>query len=111
MADGTRGTKRFGGLTCDEVRDLAPAFVLGALPADEADRVREHLVACPEEHPELAELGSAVPALARSVEAAQPRPDLGARILAAARAEQAARIAAGELEAAREPVREPARPM
>jgi anti-sigma factor RsiW len=90
MADTT-----YGGLTCGEVRDLATPFVLGILEPAEAARVREHLATCPEPHPEIAELGSVVPALARSVETVQPAPDLGARILAAARAEQAERIASG----------------
>lgn len=92
MADTT-----YGGLSCAEVAELAPAFVLDALEPDEAARIREHLRGCPEPHPELAELGSVVPALARSVETAQPSVDLGARILAAARADQAERIAAGEV--------------
>ena len=52
-----------GGLTCDEVRDLAAPFVLGALDADEQGAVREHLATCAEPHPEFAELGSVVPAL------------------------------------------------
>ncbi|HEY2916203.1 MAG TPA: zf-HC2 domain-containing protein, partial [Candidatus Limnocylindrales bacterium] len=109
MADGARGEQRYGGLTHDEVADLAPAFVLDALPADDVERVREHLRQCPEAHPELAELGSVVPALARSVEAAQPAADLGARILAAARADRDARVASGELIPAPPPVAPAAR--
>ena len=53
----------FAGLTCAEVADLAPAFVLGALEARESDAVRRHLAQCPEAHPEMAELHSVVPAL------------------------------------------------
>ena len=44
-------------LTCDEVRDLAASFVLGALDAAEADAVRAHLASCADPHAEIAELG------------------------------------------------------
>ena len=54
-------------LTCDEVREMAGAFVLGALePADEA-AVRAHLATCDDAHAEIAELGGVLPALAASV--------------------------------------------
>lgn len=33
--------------TCDEIIELIPAFVLGALDADEAARVATHVAACP----------------------------------------------------------------
>jgi anti-sigma factor RsiW len=92
MADATHG-----GVTCGEVRDLATPFVLGILEPDEAARVREHLATCPESHAEIVELGATIPALARSVEIAQPSADLGPRILAAARAEQAEGIASGAI--------------
>ena len=52
-------------LTCDEVREMAGAFVLGALePADEA-AVRAHLSTCDDAHAEIAELGGVLPALGR----------------------------------------------
>ncbi len=71
-------------LTCDDVRDLAAAFVLGALdPVDEA-AVREHLATCPEAHEEIAELGSVLPALDASVPQMEPSAGLKARVLAAA---------------------------
>src|SRR5512143_3983014 len=56
-------------LTCDEVRELAGAFVLGALDAAEAAAVRAHLAAAghADAHPEIAELGAVVPALAEIV--------------------------------------------
>jgi anti-sigma-K factor RskA len=82
-----------GGLTCDEVRDLAAAFVLGALDADEMDAVRRHLASCAEPHPEFAELGSVVPVLAVSVPAIEPSPALKGRIMAAAAADLEAREA------------------
>jgi hypothetical protein len=95
---------RPGGLACSDIADLAAGFVLGALdPAQEA-AVRDHLAACSEPHPELAELGSIVPALARSAPLAAPRPDLGARILAAARAEAESTAASAVLDAASVPV-------
>lgn len=80
---------RPGGLTCAEAMELAPAYVLGALEPAELATVRAHLQECPEAHPAFAELGSVVPALARSVPITAPAPDLGARIMAAARAEAA----------------------
>ncbi len=80
-----------GGLTCDEVRELAAAYVLGALdPAEEA-AVREHLSTCPEAHEEMAELGGVLPALAVSVPLIEPPSGLKARIMAAAAADLAAR--------------------
>ena len=77
----------FAGLTCAEVADLAPAFVLGALEAAESDAVRRHLAACPEAHPEVAELHSVVPALFEVVEPVAPPAGLKDRILAAAAAD------------------------
>lgn len=78
-------------LTCDEVRDLAASFVLGALDADEADAVRDHLADCADAHAEVADLGGVLPALAASVPQVEPRPELKARILAAAAADLEAR--------------------
>lgn len=79
----------FAGLTCAEVADLAPAFVLGALEVTESDSVRRHLAACPEAHPEMAELHSVVPALFETVELVAPPAGLKERILAAAAAQRA----------------------
>ena len=78
------------GLHCADVEEQAAAFVLGALEPAEADAVRAHLAACPEPHPEMVELGGVVPALFETIDATQPPTDLGARIRAAAEAEQAA---------------------
>ena len=76
-------------LTCDEARDLAAGFVLGALAPDEMIAVREHLATCAEAHPEFAELGGVVPYLADSLEPVEPPAALGSRILAAITAETA----------------------
>ncbi len=59
-------------LTCDEVRDLAPLFVTGALDEDEMDAVREHIADCDDQHVEIAELGEAATALLESAEPAEP---------------------------------------
>lgn len=80
-------------LTCDEVRDLAAPFVLGALDPGEMDAVRGHLASCAEPHPEFAELGSVVPVLAASVPVVEPPAGLKARLMAAAAADLEARRA------------------
>lgn len=90
MSDDTRADAI---LTCDEVRDLAASFVLGALDDDEADAVRAHLADCADAHAEIAELGGMLPVLAASVPQVEPRPALKARILAAAAAELESRSA------------------
>jgi anti-sigma-K factor RskA len=83
-------------LTCDEVRDLAASFVLGALDDDEMDAVRAHLaghVDAPMDvaHPEFLELASVLPVLAVSVPEVEPPAGLKDRILAAAAADLEAR--------------------
>jgi anti-sigma-K factor RskA len=78
-------------LTCDEIRELAAPFVLGALDPEEAETVLAHLSECREAHDEFAELGAVVPALARSLEPVEPSPALKARILEAAAADLEAR--------------------
>ena len=71
-------------LTCHEVLDLAPGFVLGALDATHMAAVREHLAECPEAHAEVEQLGSVVPYLDASLEQVEPPAGLGARLLEAA---------------------------
>lgn len=85
MTDMTRPTRP--DLSCDDVRDRAASFVLGALEADEADAVRAHLASCADPHAEMAELGSALNVLAESVPVVEPPAALKGRILAAAAAE------------------------
>lgn len=82
MTDFVRPTRP--DLTCDEVRDLAASFVLGALDDDELDAVRAHLATCADAHLEMAELGGLLPVLADSVPIVEPPAGLKARILAAA---------------------------
>lgn len=79
------------GLTCDEIRDLAAAFVLDALDADEARAVRAHLETCADPHAEMAELASVVPVLGASVPMVEPPSGLKGRIMAAAAADLEAR--------------------
>jgi anti-sigma-K factor RskA len=88
-----------GGLTCDEVRELAAPFVLGALDADETDAVRGHLASCAQAHPEFAELGSVVPVLAASVPQVEPPAGLKDRLMAAAAADLEARRGAAAIAA------------
>lgn len=83
-------------MTCDQVRDLAAGFVLGALEPHDERAVRDHLAECPELHAELAELGSVLPYLDESVEQVAPRPELRARVLAAAAADVAADRSGGD---------------
>ena len=80
-------------LSCDDVRELAGVFVLGALePADEA-AVRAHLATCSDPHAEIAEAGSVLPVLDASVPEVEPSPALKGRIMAAAAADLEARAA------------------
>ena len=74
-------------MTCDDARDLAAGFVLGALSSDEAVAVRAHLATCEHEHAEFAELGGVVPYLADSLDPVEPSAALRSRLLAAAAAE------------------------
>jgi len=82
----------FAGISCTDVADRAAGFVLGALEPAEMDTVRAHLAACPEPHPEFAELGSVVSALLASVEPVEPRAALRERVMAAARADSVGAI-------------------
>lgn len=82
-------------MTCDEARDMAAGYVLGALERTDEAAVRDHLVTCPEPHPEFEELGGAVPAYLAyqldGLELVEPPAALGARIMAAAAADLAER--------------------
>jgi anti-sigma-K factor RskA len=78
-------------LTCDEIREQAGAFVLGALePAEEA-AVRAHLETCSDAHAEIEQLGGVLPVLDASVPVVEPPVGLKGRIMAAAAADLEAR--------------------
>jgi len=81
-------------LTCDEVRDLAAGYVLGAQHPAEMTAVHEHLAGCPEAHLEFSELGGVVPYLADWLEPMPPPTALRGRMLAAVAAEAAAQAPA-----------------
>jgi hypothetical protein len=93
-------------LTCDEVRDLAASFVLGALGDPEMDAVRGHLATCVQPHPEVAELAGVLPVFDASVRQVEPPPELKDRIMSAAAADLDARrrAAVAAAEAAPAPV-------
>jgi hypothetical protein len=94
------------GLTCDEVRDLAPMVVTGALDPDVMDAVREHVAGCDDAHAELQELGEATTALLETVEPVEPPAALKGRLMAAAEAD----LVEGRHPATAVPERVPAEP-
>jgi anti-sigma factor RsiW len=89
----TEPERPVGTMTCDDARDLAAGYVLGALEHDEETAVRAHLATCDQAHVEFAALGGVVPALLEldPSELVEPPPSLGPRIMAAAAADLAAR--------------------
>jgi hypothetical protein len=70
-----------------DLRDLLGAYALGALDAEEAAAVRDHLLTCAECQAELATLWAAVDALPETIEPMAPPPALRDRIAAAIEAE------------------------
>ncbi len=72
-------------LTCAEVGELAGAYALGLLDADERAAIEEHLAE--HWHEEYASARAAVLALASAAPEAEPSPALRERVLAQARAE------------------------
>lgn len=79
----------------DECRESLGAYALGALPEEEAERVREHLAGCHECRAELEGLRSAVDALPASVAQVDPPAGLKARLMATVESEAALLHAAG----------------
>lgn len=71
-------------LSCDDVRELAAAYVLDGLRPSVAAAVREHLAGHAGAHPEFAELGGVAPALAYLTDPVSPPASLKVRVLAAA---------------------------
>lgn len=86
--------RRFGGLTCAEADDLAPAAALDALDAGEGPALRAHLAACPETHPALATFALTAASLAELVDPVVPPSSVKARLLAAVADDLAGRDAA-----------------
>jgi len=77
-------------ITCDDVRDLAAGFVIGALSPADMQRLGAHLSTCTDPHAEIAELGGVVPYLAESLTPVEPPARLRNRILDAVAAEAVA---------------------
>ena len=75
--------RRYGGLTCAEADDLAPAAALDALDAGEEAALRAHLAACPETHPAFATFALTAASLAELVDPVPPPPSVKTRLLAA----------------------------
>ena len=98
-------------LTCDDVREMAGAFVLGALEPSEEGAIRAHLASCADAHEEIAELGGVLPALAEIVPMIEPPAALKGRIMAAAAAELAGRDGARTAVASSEPIAFPTAPV
>lgn len=70
---------------CDELRDLLPAYDIGALDAQERQRVEQLLVQCPEVAAERTDYALLAEALLDSVEPLTPPPHLHDRLLARVR--------------------------
>jgi anti-sigma-K factor RskA len=68
-------------MTCESIDELAGAFALGAMDADEAAAVREHLATCDQPHIELREALPAADILAASLEPVAPSPALRDRLM------------------------------
>ena len=71
------------------VRELLPAYALGALEAAEATDVARHVTGCPECRAELSDFERLADALALAVPEAAPPAALRGRLLAAVQREQA----------------------
>jgi anti-sigma-K factor RskA len=69
-------------LRCDQADELGAAFVLGALGADEALAVRDHLASCDQPHAELRAMLGADQVLAMSLEPVAPSAALRDRLMA-----------------------------
>jgi anti-sigma-K factor RskA len=69
----------------EEEKEMLAAHALGALDADEARMVEEHLAVCAECRAEMEEWRETAGALAYSASAAEPSPELRARILKSVR--------------------------
>jgi anti-sigma-K factor RskA len=75
-------------MTAERVCDLAEAYAIGALAADEASDFERHLADCPD-CPRTVRAQREVGVLLAQAVAAEPRPELRQRLLAAVRASEA----------------------
>jgi anti-sigma factor RsiW len=90
-------------MSCERTGD-AGAWVLGALPEDEAERFRAHLADCAACRREVAELQIVADTLPLAAVQVAPPPELKGRIMSAVRAEADVLAAAGpEADVARAP--------
>lgn len=73
-------------MICEEVEELAGAYALGALPADELRDVEEHLASC-SRHPDMADVRVVAGSLALAAPDAEPPSALKGRLMDAVRRE------------------------
>jgi anti-sigma-K factor RskA len=76
-------------VTCQQVDELAAAFVLGAVTPEQREEIEQHLATCSEHSAVLVEMRATVGVLNQAPEEREPSPDLKARIMSAARADVA----------------------
>lgn len=81
---------------CDELRELLPAYILGATTAAEAQKVRELIPQCPEIDDEMKSLANLSASLTHQVEPKQPPAGLRERLLEQATGERDASSATPE---------------
>ncbi|MCA1708142.1 MAG: zf-HC2 domain-containing protein, partial [Actinobacteria bacterium] len=68
----------------EEIMELIPAYVLGAVPPDEAPLIRAHILSCDECVAEADRFAETASSLALSVESAPLSPGFADRVMAAA---------------------------
>jgi anti-sigma-K factor RskA len=69
-------------MSCEQVDELAGAYALGAVDADEDRSMSEHLATCDQPHAEARDLIGAGAALAASGQEVRPTPELRDRLMA-----------------------------
>lgn len=75
-------------LNCDQIEELAGAFALDALPADESAAVLAHLASCPDAHELIGELVEVAGLLPFLVDEVEPPTSLRSNLIAAALASE-----------------------
>lgn len=89
MNDNTPSTSPSQPSPCDELRDLLPAYALGALDAAEIARVQQLLKECPEAQTELADYARLSGAIAGRAQPAAPPLALRDKLMAQVSAQEA----------------------